>query len=276
MRLSVFSPSLFSLALSSLFTVHASARTPADFDEAAPSEAPVNEAPVNEAAPTESSSTDTSSMKSTSTDATDATSNSEAETPSDERPVALDAASSTPSAPVEDQPPPVFEPSPVVELRPSARRRASPEPDESKLPTPFDRNSIRVGATAGWAGSATTDWFVLGVGLGYFVLDGLEVHADSSFWLGGNPFIATVTPGVRYVFHWVPQVKPYVGAFYRHYFVDRVGYDSDSLGGRVGLYFTIAPQVYFGGGIVYERMLDDHLFRQRDQVYPELSLAFTF
>jgi len=124
-------------------------------------------------------------------------------------------------------------------------------------------------------GSSSRTWFILGIGAGYFFVDGLEGHADSTFWIG-DPFLATLTPGVRYVFHMVPVVKPYVGTFYRHYFVTGPLSDSDSLGARAGVNFMIGRNSYVAGGVIYEHFLDDALFENPDQVYPEITVAIAF
>jgi hypothetical protein len=145
-----------------------------------------------------------------------------------------------------------------------------------RYPTPFDRGRVRVAGSLGWAQGSTTDWLVLGAGAGYYLLDGLEVHGDATFWLVGSPFVMTLTPGVRYVFHMLPQIKPYVGAFYRHYFVDAAGYDSDSVGGRAGIYFVVNRNVYVGGGLVVEQFFNNHFFSSDTQVYPELTVGFAF
>src|SRR5262249_18005433 len=100
---------------------------------------------------------------------------------------------------------------------------------------PFMQGRMRVSVVLG-AGSGGFDssYLILGGGFGYFVLDGLALEADAQAWLFGDPFTATVTPGVRYVFYQVPKVHPYVGAFYRHYFVDKLD-DFDTYGARAGL-----------------------------------------
>lgn len=201
------------------------------------------------------------------------------------------AASPPPAEPALSDSPEAALPPPIVATEPEAAAEASSpdslEPEaalalasdeqaRAKPSTPFDRNSVRVGLVVGWAQADTTDWLVLGGGLGYYVLDGLEVHADANFWVGGSPFIATVTPGVRYVFHMLPDVKPYVGTFYRHYFVDRPGFDSDSLGGRAGIYFMVNSHAYIGGGLVVEQLINNNLFENATQVYPEVTFALAF
>ena len=147
---------------------------------------------------------------------------------------------------------------------------------------PFSRGTIRLGILLGYTsvtnGFQDTSWLILGGGLGYYVYDGLEVGLDSSFWVIGDPFITTITPGVRYVFHQVPLLKPYVGTFYRRYLVSKFA-DSDSLGARAGLLFMTGKRSYFGGGLVYEHLFEkkgNSYFAEDDYFYPELTLALSF
>jgi len=132
-----------------------------------------------------------------------------------------------------------------------------------------------IGVSTAVGGGSSQSWFILGVGAGYYVLDGLEPHADTTFWIG-DPFLATLTPGIRYVFHMVPMVKPYVGTFYRHYFVDGPLRDTDSIGGRAGINFMLNDFSYVAGGLVYEHFLDDDLFTEPDQFYPEIMVSVSF
>jgi hypothetical protein len=179
----------------------------------------------------------------------------------------------------------------VEEAPPTEPAPAEPPPESTVAPVeeppakppstagPFAKGSIHVGGTIGVSttvgGSSSRTWFILGVGAGYFFLDGLEAHGDTTFWIG-DPFVATLTPGVRYVFHMVPVVKPYVGTFYRHYFVTGVLSDSDSLGARGGVNFMLGHNSYVAGGVIYEHFLDDALFENPDQVYPEITIAIAF
>jgi hypothetical protein len=69
-----------------------------------------------------------------------------------------------------------------------------------------------------------------------------------------------------------------VGGFYRHTFVK--GYaDHDGIGVRAGLYYSPeTARAYFGGGFVYEHLLDcarDELL-QCDGAYPEASFGVSF
>jgi hypothetical protein len=101
------------------------------------------------------------------------------------------------------------------------------------------------------------------------------VHVDTDFWIG-DPFVATPSPGLQFVFFMVPAVNPYVGAFYRHYFVGAGFGDVDSAGARAGVYIPTGSRSYFGGGVVYERILQDGLFASQDVIYPEIAFVFSF
>jgi hypothetical protein len=199
------------------------------------------------------------------------------------------AASSEPAEPLAnadgavEEPPPV-EPA-VTEWEPTPEPVAASGPtienaggalEVPRPPTPFDRGRIRVSVALGWASVGPKNWLILGGGAGYNVIDGLELGADTTFWLGNSPFLATLTPGVRYTFHMVPVVKPYVGTFYRHYFISDDYSDSDSLGARAGVNLMAKGMSYIGLGAVYEHFLDSSLYDNPDQFYPELVLAFAF
>lgn len=156
------------------------------------------------------------------------------------------------------------------------------EPPEQKKTGPFSAGSLRLGLLVGYTsvtqGFEDTSWLILGGGLGYYALDGVEVALDSSFWVIGEPFIATITPGVRYVFHQLPLLKPYVGTFYRRYFVSKFS-DTDAVGARAGLLFMTGKSSYFGAGLVYEHLFektDDAYFGENDYWYPELTLSLSF
>lgn len=152
-------------------------------------------------------------------------------------------------------------------------------PPPKRSAGPYARGTINIGGTLGFistiGGVSSRSWVILGLGAGYNVLDGLEARGDATFWIG-DPFIATLTPGIRYVFHMVPVVQPYVGTFYRHYFVTGDLSDTDSVGARAGVNFQFTRGGYLGAGAVYEHFLDSNLFAEPDQVYPELTIAIAF
>lgn len=145
---------------------------------------------------------------------------------------------------------------------------------------PFSQGRTRISVVLGSGTGGFDDdaYLILGAGVGFFVLDGLALEADAQAWLFGDPFTATVTPGLRYVFYQVPKVHPYAGVFYRHYFVETFD-DFDTYGARAGLLLSIGSNGYLGGGAVYERRFecDDTQFRSScDQWYPEITFSLSF
>lgn len=166
---------------------------------------------------------------------------------------------------------------PVLTLSPEERARLLEEMDRYR--GPFAQGRLRISVLLGGGTNFNDDYLVLGAGVGYFLLDGLEASVGGTAWLLGDPFIATVTPGLTYVFYQVPKVHPYLGAFYRHYFIGGEFDDLDSYGGRSGIYWMLGEHGYLGGGVVYERLFDcrsGDVWSDCDQWYPEFTFAFVF
>jgi len=194
-----------------------------------------------------------------------------------------EASAPTPEIPVEESPEePVRKRPPENEdLEGKAALKAEPPEfrelpyEPSQQPTPFDQGRIRLAGGLSWASTPETDWTILAIGAGVFVLDGLAVEVDTTFWLGGDPFIATVTPGLRYVFTMIPSVKPYIGNFYRRYFIENQ-VDANAVGARAGVYFILGDWMVVGAGAVYEHILESDVFAEQDEIYPELSFAMSF
>lgn len=149
---------------------------------------------------------------------------------------------------------------------------------EDRSAWPFLQHRVRVTAVVGTGATNTDNYLILGAGVGYFIIDGLEIGLDYDAWLIGDPVMHRLSPETRYVFHFVRYVKPYAGAFYRHTFVG--GYDDfDHVGARGGVLFAPPSGVMFvGGGAVYEHLLDctDGLFIDCDAVYPEVFVGASF
>ncbi len=164
---------------------------------------------------------------------------------------------------------------------PSYEEPAPPPPPDEPPPRrtagPFARGSVRLSLLIGTGWTSLDEYLILGAGVGYYLVDGLELGLDYEAWLFGDPVLHRLSPGVRYVFHMVPVIKPYVGAFYRHTFVNDFN-DFNYVGGRAGLFY--APErsgVYVGGGAVYEHLLNckDRGFTDCDDVYPEIFIGIS-
>lgn len=141
----------------------------------------------------------------------------------------------------------------------------------------FSQGRTSVLVTAGTGYAFDQSYFVFGVGVGYYVIDGLNLGLSVESWSGSNPGLYKVTPSVQYVFHQVPRLTPYVGAFYRRAYIDGLP-DINSVGGRAGVYVAAGRSAYVGIGAVYESYLDCNktIYNSCSEVYPEVSFTISF
>lgn len=159
----------------------------------------------------------------------------------------------------------------------AAPARAQPEPEPPPAPrvrTPFDRG--RFSLTGGGGSQRTLEhrYFVIGAGVGYFVLDGVELGLAATHWFGSGPSISELAPAVRYVAQ--PLVGrspliPYVGAFYNHGFLGDDLPDVDTVGARGGLLY-VSGQLVLGLGVAYERVVSA-CTTDCSLVYPDLTIS---
>jgi hypothetical protein len=141
----------------------------------------------------------------------------------------------------------------------------------------FSQGRAHFIVTAGTGYAFDESYFVLGLGGSYYLVDGLSAGLFAESWSGSDPTLIKITPSLQYVFHQVPTVKPYIGAFYRRTEIDGLA-DLDSVGGRVGAYLQASRNAYLGAGVVYESYLDcsASTYRKCDSTYGELSVTFAF
>ena len=146
--------------------------------------------------------------------------------------------------------------------------------------TSFSKNSTSLAFVVGSGSAFNDNYTVLGLGVGYYVANGLELGIDLQHWISGEPTITKISPQVRYVFTRPQVIKPYVGAFYRRtQFGDYNGIeldDRDSFGYRAGAYFSAQNGVYIGGGVVYEEFKDCAALTDCSTTNPELIFSFSF
>jgi hypothetical protein len=179
-------------------------------------------------------------------------------------------------------PPPAtgYEPAaPAAEPPPVVVEEDAPLPVESvsKPRGPFSKGGVRITGLIGAGSSVNDEYLILGIGAGYYLFDGFELGADYEIWLFADPTLHRLSPGVRYVFHMLPVVKPYVGTFYRHTFVNDYD-DYDQIGARLGVYLVPKQGLFAGVGAVYERTLgcDDNGLVDCDSIYPEVTIGVMF
>lgn len=144
----------------------------------------------------------------------------------------------------------------------------------------FDQGRVRLSLGAGTGGSFGNRYILIGAGVGYYLVKGLELAVDGQVWLGGDPFVANLSPGLRYVF-WQTggPIMPYIGGFYRHLFINSDLIDDfDSLGGRAGVFYTVGRGGYFGLGVAVEHLLncDEAVYDTCTDIYPELAFSLSF
>lgn len=144
------------------------------------------------------------------------------------------------------------------------------------LAGPFSQGSQAVSVIAGAGSAFNDDYIILGVGYGYYVINGLELGIDAQFWLSGDPSINKLSPKVTYVFTQPERIKPYVGAFYRRTFIDGLD-DLDSIGYRAGLNIMGQGNFFFGIGAVYEdyRDCNETTYSSCSNTYPEILFSFS-
>ena len=122
-----------------------------------------------------------------------------------------------------------------------------------------------------------SNYFVIGVSVGYFVEDGLGLGFSYENWSGGNRSITKFSPYAQYVFTDVSSFQPYVGGFYRHTAVSGLP-DINSVGGRVGFYFSSGQNASVSVGMVYESYLNcqESLYSSCRQSYPDVGVTLGF
>ncbi len=146
--------------------------------------------------------------------------------------------------------------------------------EEEEPRGPFDRGRWTMSLALGSQQSFDDTYFVVGGGVGYYVVPGLLIGAQGAHWFGGSPSVSLIEPNVRYVLHQIDfAAKPYVGAFYRHWFVGSSFEDVDTLGGRAGVLW-LSGSVIIGLGARYEQELD--CLEECSTIAPELTVSLSF
>lgn len=141
----------------------------------------------------------------------------------------------------------------------------------------FDKGSTRFSLLLGNGKAFGDNYTIIGIGVGYYAYNGLELGINLDSWQGGTPNINQVTPEIRYVFRNPSSIDPYIGALYRWTFVS--GYDDETAYGfRGGVYITTGQRSYIGIGAAYVKTTscDEQIYVSCSETYPELSFAFSF
>ncbi len=163
----------------------------------------------------------------------------------------------------------------LVGAAPARAQPAAPEPAPPPPPTPFDQGKFGLSFGAGSQTVLGDHYYGVAGGLGYFVLDGVEVGLGTSLQWGTGPTITRVTPGLRYVAQplvYRSPLIPYVGVFGSHYFIGEGNADVNTAGARAGLLY-VGGKLLLGLGIAVEHVVSECTEDCTD-VYPDFTLSF--
>ncbi len=127
-----------------------------------------------------------------------------------------------------------------------------------------------IGSSSGYGNTYT----VVGVNANYFVAEGVSVGLGYQGWFGADPKINEISIPLTYYIPLESSFSPYVGAIYRHTFID--GYeDLNVYGGRVGVAMHTGSNSFMSIGWVQE-YYDNTSGGDDSRGYPEISAGFSF
>lgn len=168
---------------------------------------------------------------------------------------------------------------PVLAITASLMTSEPPQSVERDYNAPWRQGRSRLGFAGGasaFTGGPTT--FYLGATYGYFVVDNLELGIDALFLFGGDPgFMLRTGPALTFIVPFESEVQPYIGAFYRHWFIpDSTFLDQDTIGGKLGI--ILRSSVFLQVGIVVEHFVSECNDELEDctVIYPELGFSIGF
>ena len=167
------------------------------------------------------------------------------------------------------------EPAPPEAAPPQAEPPEAPAPP---IKTPFDRGRVGLSLGGGSQSNGVSHDFVVGGGVGYFVLDGAELGLSALHQFGDGPSVSKVAPSLRYIAQplvgWSPII-PYVGVFYNHWFISDDLADVDTIGTRAGALY-VSGSIILGLGVVYERIVSacaSSPTMDCSSVYPDFTIS---
>ncbi len=160
-----------------------------------------------------------------------------------------------PPPPAEEAPP--AEPSPPPGTTPPQGATPAPPPRAATAaaePPEASIRRIRVWANLGATWAYGASYVNLGAGVGYVVYAGLLPTFDVTWSFGASPTVLMLKPGLD----WFPplpgRIRPYVGAYYAHWFVGNGFPDQDAWGARGGFSFAQVGPAVLLLGVAYEHV----------------------
>lgn len=141
---------------------------------------------------------------------------------------------------------------------------------------PFDQGKTQFSLMVGAGTAFNQSYTVIGAGIDYFVMDGLQLGVDAQVWSGGDRSIKKISPQARYVLDFGSPIQPYVGVFYRKTYIDNFE-DLESVGGRAGVYLQSNGSYTVSAGYVFEsyKNCNNTSFSDCTDSYPEVTLSIS-
>jgi len=128
----------------------------------------------------------------------------------------------------------------------------APPPAAAPAPSPPQK---RGGRLYSWGSVGTT--FAYGqtygsanLGVGWLMPTGLAPNVEVGYAFGNTPTLWVLRPGLTWYMP-LPFVRPYLGAYYTHWFVGSGQADQDGVGGRAG--FALGRVISLG--VTYDHLL---------------------
>lgn len=143
------------------------------------------------------------------------------------------------------------------------------------LADPFQQGKMRGGVGLGASGGVGNVTVAASAGLGYFIVDNVELGLDGTAWLLSDPFMAQFGPQVRYVMSTQGQWKPYAGVFGRRWFFSGVRDDVDTVGFRIGAFRVGGGGPFMNVGLAHERTVSA-CTQDCSDTYPEVGVSMSF
>lgn len=134
--------------------------------------------------------------------------------------------------------------------------------------------SKSVGIKLGSASSENEHYTVAGASLQYFALDNFAIGAAYEYWFSGTPTISKASLQSTYYIPFTPQIKPYVGVLYSHYFVEDKS-DINAYGYQLGIAYIKSPMI-LSAGIKQERYTSDRPVYFDQDPRLEFMVGFSF
>ena len=138
----------------------------------------------------------------------------------------------------------------------------------------FDAGTTSVGLTVGSGSGFDNTYTIVGVGVSYFLENGLAVGVGYRGWFGASPTMNEVDLPVTYYVPLQSRVRPYAGAFYRHTFISGDYSDYDTYGARVGIAY-VEGSGYVAAGWVQEWYSNAN-GDDSSRGYPEIAAGISF